>query len=110
MIKANGSLLFLRREFVAGIALRVDRTYLGGQFACGDGVTEDYKISYIGWYKGSRTHVWWQYDRWRRLLQITNMEWLALHADIYRLQWVQSELHGRLLRLWRCWLSSHPHL
>lgn len=41
MINANGSLLFLRREDVAGIALRVDRTYLGGQLACGEGVTED---------------------------------------------------------------------
>lgn len=41
MIKANGSLLFFRREFVAGIALRVERTYLGEQLACGEGVTDD---------------------------------------------------------------------
>lgn len=42
MIRAKGSLDFLRREAVVGIALSVLRTYLGGQFACGDGVTEDY--------------------------------------------------------------------
>lgn len=41
MINAKGSLLFLRRELVAGMALRVDRTYLGEQLANGEGVTED---------------------------------------------------------------------
>lgn len=40
-MSANGSLLFLSSEEVVGIALSVDRTYLGGQFACGEGVTED---------------------------------------------------------------------
>lgn len=42
MIKANGSFDFLRREWVVGTALSVDRTYLGGQFASGEGVTLDY--------------------------------------------------------------------
>ena len=41
MTRAKGSFDFLRRPFVVGIALRVDRTYLGGQLASGDGVTLD---------------------------------------------------------------------
>jgi hypothetical protein len=44
MMSAKGSLLFLRREEVVGMALSVDRTYLGGQFAWGEGVTELYLI------------------------------------------------------------------
>ncbi len=39
MTSANGSFDFLRREFVVGTALRVERTYFGGQFAFGEGVT-----------------------------------------------------------------------
>lgn len=39
MTSANGSFDFLRRECVVGIALSVERTYLGGQLAVGDGVT-----------------------------------------------------------------------
>ena len=39
MTRAKGSLDFLSRECVVGIALRVDRTYLGGQLAFGEGVT-----------------------------------------------------------------------
>jgi hypothetical protein len=41
MINANGSLLFFNNDAVAGIAFRVDRTYLGEQLACGEGVTDD---------------------------------------------------------------------
>lgn len=41
MMRAKGSFDFLRRECVVGTALSVDRTYLGGQFACGEGVQLD---------------------------------------------------------------------
>ena len=39
MTRANGSFDFLSKEWVVGMALRVDRTYFGGQFASGEGVT-----------------------------------------------------------------------
>lgn len=35
-------------EDVVGIALSVDRTYFGGQFACGEGVTEEFGGKIIG--------------------------------------------------------------
>ena len=41
-MSANGIFDFLRSEAVVGIALRVDRTYFGGQLAKGEGVTDDY--------------------------------------------------------------------
>lgn len=41
MTSANGNLDFLSRECVVGTAFRVDRTYFGGQFAVGEGVTLD---------------------------------------------------------------------
>lgn len=44
MTSASGSLLFLSKECVVGMALRVDRTYLGAQFASGEGVTLDYSF------------------------------------------------------------------
>lgn len=43
MIKAKGSLLFFSRDEVVGMAFKVDRTYFGGQLACGEGVTDDYR-------------------------------------------------------------------
>lgn len=42
MMSANGSRDFLSKEAVVGTAFIVDRMYGGGQFACSDGVTEDY--------------------------------------------------------------------
>ena len=39
MTKANGNFDFLSKECVVGTAFKVDRTYFGGQFAYGDGVT-----------------------------------------------------------------------
>jgi hypothetical protein len=39
MMSASGSFDFLSRLCVVGMALSVDRTYLGGQLASGDGVT-----------------------------------------------------------------------
>lgn len=39
MTRAKGNLDFFRRECVVGTALRVERTYLGPQFASGEGVT-----------------------------------------------------------------------
>jgi hypothetical protein len=39
MTRANGSFDFLSSECVVGTAFKVDRTYLGGQFASGEGVT-----------------------------------------------------------------------
>ena len=45
MTKAKGNRDFLSSECVVGTALRVDRTYLGGQFENGDGVTLDYVAS-----------------------------------------------------------------
>ena len=44
MTNAKGSFDFFKREYVVGTALRVDRTYLGGQFAWGEGVTLDYSL------------------------------------------------------------------
>lgn len=41
MTRAKGSFDFLRREWVVGTAFRVDRTYLGGQFASSEGVQLD---------------------------------------------------------------------
>lgn len=41
MTRANGSFDFFKSECVVGTALSVDRTYLGGQLASGDGVTLD---------------------------------------------------------------------
>ena len=38
MTKAKGSRDFLSKEYVVGTALRVDRTYLGGQLASGEAV------------------------------------------------------------------------
>jgi hypothetical protein len=38
---ANGSFDFFKSECVVGTALRVDRTYFGGQLASGEGVTLD---------------------------------------------------------------------
>jgi hypothetical protein len=45
MTSAKGSLDFLRRECVVGTAFRVDRTYLGGQFASGEGVALAYNLN-----------------------------------------------------------------
>ena len=42
IIKANGNLDFFSKECCVGTALRVERTYLGGQLACGEGVTLDF--------------------------------------------------------------------
>jgi hypothetical protein len=39
MTRAKGRRDFLSKEWVVGTAFRVDRTYLGGQFAFGEGVT-----------------------------------------------------------------------
>jgi hypothetical protein len=50
MTSAKGSLLFLRRDEVVGMALRVERTYLGPQFACGEGVTEACLAVSSAWY------------------------------------------------------------
>lgn len=41
MTRAKGSFDFLRSELVEGMAFNVERTYLGGQFALGEGVTLD---------------------------------------------------------------------
>lgn len=41
MTSAKGSFDFLSREFVEGIAFNVERMYLGGQLASGEGVTLD---------------------------------------------------------------------
>jgi hypothetical protein len=41
---ANGSFDFLSSECVVGIALSVERTYFGGQFAVGEGVTLVYTV------------------------------------------------------------------
>ena len=44
MTKANGNRDFFNNEYVVGTALRVDRTYLGGQLEFGEGVTLDYAV------------------------------------------------------------------
>ncbi len=43
MTRAKGNRDFFRSECVVGTALRVDRTYFGGQLEWGDGVTLDYE-------------------------------------------------------------------
>jgi hypothetical protein len=48
MTRAKGSFDFLRRECVVGTALRVERTYFGGQFASGEGVTLDLRRALAG--------------------------------------------------------------
>lgn len=61
MTSANGSFDFLRREWVVGTALRVDRTYFEGQFASGEGVAlackmleaiDTLRVHYIRWLAG----------------------------------------------------------
>ena len=42
MMSAKGNRDFLSREWLVGTALSVERTYLGGQLALGEGVTLDY--------------------------------------------------------------------
>ena len=42
MTSAKGNFDFLSRLFVIGTAFNVERTYLGGQLASGDGVALDY--------------------------------------------------------------------
>lgn len=44
MTRANGSFDFFRSELVVGTAFNVDRTYLGGQLASGEGVTLAYNL------------------------------------------------------------------
>lgn len=41
MYNAKGNRDFFSSEYVVGTALSVERTYLGGQLACSDGVTLD---------------------------------------------------------------------
>jgi hypothetical protein len=43
MTRAKGNLDFFSKECVVGTAFSVDRTYFGGQFASGEGVTLDLK-------------------------------------------------------------------
>lgn len=58
MTRAKGSFDFLRRECVVGTALRVERTYLGRQFAFGEGVTLDYSwLVEIGWQVSRYLHL-----------------------------------------------------
>jgi len=113
-MSAKGSLLFFSSEAVVGMAFSVDRTYLGGQLACGEGVTEDYKNnqSISHQIMGDLTYIWWQDNRWWCLIQFGNVKGLTLHANVYWLQRVESHLCSRLLRL-LCWLwlcTSHAHL
>lgn len=74
---------------MVGTALRVERTYLGGQFASGDGVTLDCDegISTYGneTVKDSgETHIRGQND-WRGWkVQLRNVEWL-----IDKIRWVE---------------------
>lgn len=56
MTSANGNRDFLRRELVVGTALRVDRTYFGGVFAYGEGVTLVFGGRLIG--GGGRSSSW----------------------------------------------------
>jgi len=48
MTSASGSLLFLSNECVVGMALTVDRTYFGAQFASGEGVTLEFGGKIMG--------------------------------------------------------------
>lgn len=44
MTRAKGSFDFFNSELVVGTALSVERTYLGGQLASGEGVTLDWRF------------------------------------------------------------------
>ena len=67
MTRAKGSFDFFNRECVVGTAFRVDRTYLGGQFASGEGVTLDWiSLAPEAIIHSGETHVRRQNDRWRR--------------------------------------------
>jgi hypothetical protein len=79
MTRAKGSFDFLRSECVVGTAFSVERTYFGGQFASGEGVTLDYTSRSVGdlggsvmclWQQNRGTHVWWENDRGRRKVQL----------------------------------------
>ena len=68
-MSAKGSLLFFRSEAVVGMALSVERTYFGGQLACGDGVTEDYRSGQmILLPRTIATYIWRKNYRWWRLV------------------------------------------
>ena len=75
MTRANGSFDFFSKEFVVGMAFSVDRTYLAGQLASGEGVTlvcyRQYLVCMSELYV---THIGGQYRRWRRILKFGNVE------------------------------------
>jgi hypothetical protein len=86
MTSANGSLLFLRSEAVAGIAFKVERIYFGLTLACGEGVTEDFQsLSAPSMKRVRYAYICGKDDRWWRLVKVRNMEGLALQADVDRL-------------------------
>jgi hypothetical protein len=78
MTRANGILDFLSREWVVGTALSVDRTYLGGQLAYGEGVTLVWKGSArsLRWI-WLVTYVCWENGRWRRVVELGHVERLV---------------------------------
>ena len=66
MMSAKGSLLFFSSECVVGTAFNVDRTYLGAQFASGEGVTLVYNEQLTMTVKKSSTPGFshWAGERW----------------------------------------------
>jgi hypothetical protein len=70
---------------VVGIALRVERTYFGGQFASGEGVTLDWDwvLASTSFIKYSKTHIRRQNDGRRRKVQFRDVERL-----IEEVRWV----------------------
>lgn len=111
------------------MAFSVLRTYLGGQLARGEGVTEDcaYRVR-GGCISGDleRTHIRREDYRRRRLVKVCHMERLALHAEVNGLQRIEAHLLRRRLRgllaanchlrerlewwLWLSWIAGSRRL
>ncbi len=70
---------------MVGIALSVERTYFGGQFASGEGVTLDWEraLARTSFIKYSKTHIGRQNDGRRRKVQLCDVERL-----IEEVRWV----------------------
>lgn len=66
----------MRSEFVVGMALRVDRTYFGGQLAVSEGVTLDYRQLARTDLNAGQTHIGRKYDWWWWQIKLSDIEWL----------------------------------
>lgn len=89
-----------------GTAFSVERTYLGGQFASGEGVTLDCTrmLDAYLYQEGGEPYVWWEYDGRRRQVQLRDVEWLVEQIcgiELVQGDWTSLSSGDRL-----SWLSS----